>query len=56
MERHWVIELQEDIAIGNKYSWSFFCSFVYVVERSDSGVELRTLDYKNPGSNPVLWC
>ena len=22
------------------------------VERSGSGVELRTLDYKNPGSNP----
>ena len=26
------------------------------VERSGSGVELRTLDYENPGSNPVLWC
>ena len=24
----------------------------YLVERSGSGVELRTLDYKNPGSNP----
>ena len=22
------------------------------IERSDSGVELRTLDYENPGSNP----
>ena len=27
-----------------------------VVERSGSGVELRTLDYENPGSNPVLRC
>ena len=26
------------------------------VERSGSGVELRTLDYENPSSNPVLWC
>ena len=25
-------------------------------ERSGSGVELRTLDYENPGSNPVLRC
>ena len=24
------------------------------VERSGSGVEFRTLDYENPGSNPVL--
>ena len=24
----------------------------YTVERSGSGVELRTLDYENPGSNP----
>ena len=23
-----------------------------IVERSGSGVELRTLDYENPGSNP----
>ena len=29
------------------------CAFV---ERNGSGVELRTLDYENPGSNPVLWC
>ena len=25
---------------------------VLLVERSGSGVELRTLDYENPGSNP----
>ncbi|KAK2193930.1 hypothetical protein NP493_4g00006 [Ridgeia piscesae] len=25
------------------------------VERNGSGVELQTLDYENPGSNPVLW-
>ena len=25
-------------------------------ERNGSGVELRTLDYENPGSNPVLRC
>ena len=27
-------------------------SQVLTVERSGSGVELRTLDYENPGSNP----
>ena len=27
-----------------------------VVERNGSGVELRALDYENPGSNPVLRC
>ena len=26
----------------------------YYVERSDSGVELQTLDYENPGSNPAV--
>ena len=26
------------------------------IERNGSGVELRTLDYENPGSNSVLWC
>ena len=26
------------------------------VKCSGSGVELRTLDYENPGSNPVLRC
>ena len=26
------------------------------VERSGSGVKLQTLDYENPGSNPVLLC
>ena len=26
------------------------------VERSGSGVDLRTLDLENPGSNPVLRC
>ena len=29
---------------------------VLLVEYSGSGVELRTLDYENPGSNPVLQC
>ena len=29
---------------------------VLFVERNDSGVELRTLDYENPGSYPVLRC
>ena len=28
----------------------------YLVEHNGSGVELRTLDYKNPSSNPVLRC
>ena len=27
-----------------------------IVKRNCSGVELRTLDYANPGSNPVLRC
>ena len=31
------------------------CECVYV-ERGGSGVEIRTLDYENPGSNPVLRC
>ena len=26
------------------------------VEHSGSGVALQTLDYENPGSNPMLWC
>ena len=26
------------------------------VERHGSGVEFRTLDYENPGSNPVQRC
>ena len=26
------------------------------VERNGSGVQLRTIDYENPGSNPVLRC
>ena len=30
--------------------------FLITVERSGSGVELQTLDYENPDSNPVLWC
>ena len=28
------------------------CQCTLFVERSGSGVELRTLDYENPGSNP----
>ena len=28
----------------------------WFVESNGSGVELRTLDYENPGSNPVLRC
>ena len=28
----------------------------YFVERHGSGVKLQTLDYENPGSNPVLQC
>ena len=29
-------------------------TFITLVERHSSGVELRALDYENPGSNPVL--
>ena len=29
---------------------------IHFIERNGSGVELRTLDYENPGSNPVLRC
>ena len=33
------------------------CSESFEVQaRNGSGVELRTLDYENPGSNPVLRC
>ena len=28
----------------------------FPVERNGSGVELWTLDYENPGLNPVLQC
>ena len=34
-------------SVANFEAWSS----IYV-ERSGSGVELRTLDYENPGSNP----
>ena len=30
--------------------------YIYIVEHNDSRVELRTLNYENPGSNPVLRC
>ena len=31
-------------------------AYIYYIERSGSGVELQTLDYENPGSNPVWQC
>ena len=31
-------------------------SATFKIEHSGSGVELWTLDYENPGSNPVLRC
>ena len=48
-------------------SWTAFAIFVRItlepawrdkslVEHNSSGVELRTLDFENPGSNPVLRC
>ena len=37
--------------------WKYvYLLIVRYVERNDSWVELRTLDYENPGSNPVLRC
>ena len=30
--------------------------FIGKIDRNSSGVELRTLDYENPASNPVLRC
>ena len=36
---------------NNVYSY-FFQSFYFYVDHSGSGVELRTLDFENPGSNP----
>ena len=33
------------LALDSKFNY-------YILERSGSGVELRTLDYENPGSNP----
>ena len=33
-----------------------FQQYDLVVERSGLGVELQTLNYDNPGSNPVLQC
>ena len=29
---------------------------IHYVEHNGSGAELRTLNYENPGSNPVLRC
>ena len=31
-------------------------AYIVLIEHNGSGVELRTLDYENPGSNPVLRC
>ena len=38
----------------NARKWVTLSSGGTFVERNGSGVELRTLDYKNPGLNPVL--
>ena len=47
-----------DVVYNNKYNLYFSqCNSVTLfVERNGSGVELRILDYENPGSNPVLRC
>ena len=34
------------------YCIVLYCPLIRLYERSGSGVELRTLDYENPGSNP----
>ena len=34
----------------------YILSWLHIVERNGSGVKLRTLDYENPGLNPVLRC
>ena len=40
------------------YDVTYLCpsSLQSSIEHSGSGVELRTLDYENPGANPVLRC
>ena len=39
-------------ALSSKHSPHLLSMLTPAVERSGSGVELRTLDYENPGSNP----
>ena len=42
---------------NKKLSIALFSRYIAAyVQHNGSGVELRTLDYENPGSNPVLWC
>ena len=48
-----LVELVEWSGSTNSGSTNFGCiDSLATVERSGSGVELRTLDYENPGSNP----
>ena len=49
---------QFEIGCGAILNQIYYYIIIYYlsVERNDSGVELRTLNYKNPGSNPVLQC
>ena len=44
---------------GNVYTCIVNSQVIFMtiyVERNGSGVELQTLGYENPGSNPVLRC
>ena len=63
--QHYACELFERLNhIPNRFTYCFLlkaqlfatccpCGYRFqIVERSGSGVELRTLDYENPGSNP----
>ena len=51
-----MLQEQEPVVTVSVKSFYPELSVVYPVERNGSGVELRTLDYENPASNPVLQC
>ena len=47
-------DIKEDVIRDKVRHWQVLIVSITWVERSGSGVELQTLDYEDPGSNPVL--
>ena len=48
----WMIRESVEVNVLKRDSLYVYVNGMFLVERSGSGVELRTLDYENPGSNP----
>ena len=48
------ITLKRSVNSDSQTVYKVMSHHIYHVECSVSGVELRTLDYENPGSNPVV--